>query len=125
MAEKKFSGVDGSVASAEISADFEAAKTFDKVKVGKRGVYFRDGLRTRFIAYDRTERVFIRIQEVNGKLCCGSTTFAYFRLVFVVDGREYIDVISEKEDAMRAALEEIRACAPDVAIGYVPPAKSI
>ncbi len=121
MAEKKFAGVDGSVASPEVTADFEVAKTFDKVKVGKRGVYFRDGLRMRFMAYDRTERVFIRIQEVKGKLCCGSTTFAYFRLVFVVDGREYVDVISEKEDAMRAALEEIRACAPGVAIGYIKP----
>ena len=67
------------------------------------------------------ERVFLRIQEVNGKLCCGSTTYAYFRLVFVVDGREYVDYMSEIEPALRDALEAIRTAAPQVAIGYVKP----
>lgn len=121
MTEKKFSAVDGIVSSLEISADYESAQVFDRVRVGSLGVYFRDGFKIRFIAYSRMERAFLRIQEVNGRLCCGRTTFAYFRLVFVVDGREYADIISEDENAMRSALEQIRLCAPSVAIGYVKP----
>lgn len=121
MAEKKFAGIDGAVSAPEVTQDYENAQVFDKVRIGALGAYFRDGFKIRFLSYDRVERVFLRIQEVNGKLCCGSTTYAYFRLVFVVDGKEYADALSENEKAMRAALEAIRSVAPNVAIGYVRP----
>ena len=121
MAEKKFAGIDGAVSAPEVTKDYENAQVFDKVRIGALGAYFRDGFKIRFLSYDRVERVFLRIQEVNGKLCCGSTTYAYFRLVFVVDGKEYADALSENEKAMSAALEAIRSAAPNVAIGYVRP----
>ena len=118
MAEKKFAGINGAVTSPEVSADYEAAAEFDKVKVGKLGVYFRDGFKTRFMDYTLLERVFIRIQEVNGRMCCGNTVFAYYRLVFVVDGKEIADTISEDEKAMDDALALIKANAPaSLAIG--------
>jgi hypothetical protein len=119
MAEKKFAGINGAVTSAEVSADYEAAPVFDKVRVGKLGVYFRDGFKTRFMDYSLLERVFIRIQEVNGRMCCGNATFAYYRLVFVVNGKEFVDTISENEKAMDNALAKIKESAPKVAIGFV------
>ncbi len=118
MAEKKFAGIKGPVISPELSADYESARTFDKVKVGNLGVYYRDGFRIRFMDYSLLERVFIRIQEVNGRMCCGNTIFAYYRLVFVADGREIGDAISENERAMDEALALIKELAPtSVAIG--------
>ena len=119
MAEKKFAGVSGAVSSPELNADYNSAQLFDKVRVGSLGVYFSEGLRTRFIPYDYMERVFIRIKEVNGKLCCGSTVFQYFHLVFVHDGKEFADAISENEKAMDAALAAISEQAPKVAIGFI------
>lgn len=121
MAERKFVGIDGAIASDALSRDYDSAALFDKLRVGSLGVYFRDGFKLRFLEYGRLERVFIRLQEVNGKLCCGSTTYAYFRLVFVVGGKEYTDYLSENEGAMRSALEDISAAAPGVAIGYARP----
>lgn len=118
MAEKKFAGIKGTVSSPELSADYESARTFDKVKVGNLGVYYRDGFKIRFMDYSLLERVFIRIQEVNGRMCCGNTIFAYYRLVFVADGREIGDAISENERAMDEALALIKELAPtSVAIG--------
>lgn len=118
MAEKKFAGIKGPVSSPELSADYESARTFDKVKVGNLGVYYRDGFKIRFMDYSLLERVFIRIQEVNGRMCCGNTIFAYYRLVFVADGREIGDAISENERAMDEALALIKELAPtSVAIG--------
>lgn len=118
MAEKRFSGVNGPVSSPELSADYDGAARFDKLRVGALGVYFRDGLKNRFIAYEDMERAFIRIHEVNGKMCCGSTVFQYFRLVFVCGGKEYADVISEDEGLMDRALDRIKASAPKLAIGF-------
>ena len=117
MAEKKFAGINGAVTDAAVEADFEAAARFDKVKVGKLGVYYKDGFKTRFMDYKLLDRVFIRIQEVNGKLCCGNTVLQYFRLVFVKDGKEIADVISENEKALDEALALIAVNAPTLKIG--------
>lgn len=117
MAEKKFAGLRGTVESAEVNADFEAAESFDKLRVGRLGVYYRDGFKTKYIDYASMERAFIRIQEVNGRMCCGSATFAYYRMVFLCGGREIADFMSEKEAAMDAALAKIHEMAPQVPIG--------
>lgn len=120
MADKKFYTPGGPVCDEKFNADYETAPEFDKVKVGKLGVYYRDGLKTKLIPFEVIERAFIRVQEVRGRMCCGSATFAYFRLIFVVDGKEIIcDHISEKEEAMDAALAKIAENAPAVAIGKV------
>lgn len=118
MAEKKFAGINGTVIDNAVSADYEGAVQFDKVRVGKLGVYFRDGLKLRYLAYELLERVFIRVQEVNGKLCCGNTILQYFRLVFVRDGKEFADVIGENEKAMDDALALIAQNAPNLKIGF-------
>lgn len=117
MAEKKFATPDGAAQSAELTADYEGAQKFDAVRVGKLGVYYRSGLKTVFLAYLTLERAFIRIQEVNGRMCCGNTTFAYYRLVFIRGGKEYAEVMSESEQAMDAALAAIHENAPELPVG--------
>ncbi len=117
MAEKKFTGPIEGMDRAALTADWESAERFDKLAVGRLAVYYRDGFRIKAVPYRRMERVFIRIQEVRGKLCCGQTFFAYFRMVFLVDGREIADNISENEKLMDAALERIRQMAPELPVG--------
>lgn len=119
MADKKFAGINGVVDTAEVNADYESAVVFDKVRVGKLGVYYRDMLKTRFMDYSLLERVFIRVQAVNGRMCCGTANFEYYRLVFVVDGKEIGDVISENAKATDDALALIAENAPNVKIGFV------
>jgi len=101
----------------EVRADLEAAERFDKLRVGALGVYFREGLRTRFLSYGDFDRAFIRIQEVNGRMCCGTAVFSYFRMVFVKDGREIADVPTENERALDDALARIHELSPQTAIG--------
>ena len=119
MAEKKFAGVNGSVDTPEVNADYEAAKVFDKIRVGELGVYFRDGFRVKFIPYDYMDRAFIRVQETRGRMCCGQANFYYYRIVFVHDGKEFADTISEKEKETDDALAEIAA--HGVTTGFVKP----
>ena len=119
MAEKKFAGVNGSVDSPEVNADYEAAKVFDKIRVGELGVYFRDGFRVKFIPYEYIDRAFIRVQETRGRMCCGQANFYYYRIVFVHDGKEFADTISEKEEETDNALAAIAA--HGVTTGFVKP----
>ena len=119
MADKKFYSPSGVITDGAVAADFENAASFDKALVGALGVYYRDGFRTKFVPYPSLERAFIRVQEVNGRLCCGRAVFAYFRLVLVVGGKEWGDVMSEDEKAMDDALAAIAQRSPATAIGFV------
>ena len=113
----KIYDVSGMREGAALAADLESAERFDSIYVGDLGVYYRDGLRMKHIPYAFAQRVFLRIQEVSGKMCCGSTVFQYFRLVFVCGGREIADAMSENEAAFRAELEKIKEKAPELKFG--------
>ena len=118
MAEKRFYTPQGAAESAGLTADHAAAEKFDRVRVGALGVYFREGLKTRFVPYSYMERAFIRIQEVNARVCCGSTCFfAYYRLVLVHDGRS-TPTYRPKAKAMDGALARMQELSPGLAVGY-------
>ena len=121
MAEKKFAGLKGPVESEAVCADYEAAEKYDCLKVGRLGVYYREGFKTRYFGYDELDRAFLRAQEVRGRMCCGQAFFAYFRMVLVAGGREYDYAMSENEQLMRGALAAIHAAAPDLPV--TPPEK--
>ena len=115
----RFTGIHGRITDPAVAEEYEGAERFDKVRVGNTGVFVPYNLSIKYIPYKYIDRVFIRINEVNGRMCCGKAVFQYFRLVFVRDGKEFIDVISEDEKAMDDALAAIAEKAPDVAIGFV------
>ena len=119
MAEKRFAGVNGTVEAPEYSADYENASVFDKLRVGRLGVYFRDGFKTKFIPFDYIDRAFIRVQETRGRMCCGQANWYYYRVVFVHEGKEFADYMSEKEKEMDDALAAIGA--HGVTTGFVKP----
>ena len=116
----KFSSPAGKVDSEEVKQDFESAARYEKLRVGKLGVYFPEGFGTKYIPYSYMEQAFIRIQEVNGNLCCGNATFAYYRLVFVHSGKEFADYMSENEKKMDEALAAIADECSTVKIGIDP-----
>ena len=119
MAEKKFAGVNGNVETPEVNADYESAAVFEKLRVGNLGVYFRDGLKIRFIPFEYIDRAFIRVQETRSRMCCGQANFNYFRVVFVHDGKEFANYMTEKEKESDEALAAIAA--HGVVSGYVKP----
>ena len=94
MAEKKFAGLNGSLESPELSADYDSAAVFERLRVGEKGVYFRDGLRTRCLLYSEIDRAFIRVQETRSRMH---------------GGKEIADYMSEKEKEMDDALAAIAA----------------
>ena len=114
----KFSTPEGKLEAPEVTADYESAEVFEKTRVGKLGVFFPSGFGTKYIPYSYLDQAFIRVHEVDGKLCCGKATFYYYRLGFVHDGKEFADIISENEKLTDAALAAIAGNAPSVKIGY-------
>ena len=113
----KFSTTKGKLESAELTEDFKNAEIFERTHIGKLGVFFPSGFGVKYISYQELDQAFIRIHEVDGKLCCGKATFYYYRLVLVVNGREYTDIMSENEALMDQALEAVARKSPNTKIG--------
>ena len=63
------------------------------------------------------DRAFIRIQQAHAVKTVGALTYDYFRMVFVHDGNEFAEYLSENGKAMDDALVEIRG--HGVATGFV------
>jgi hypothetical protein len=119
MAEKRFAGPVEGLDQAALAADYTGAERFDTLRVGSLAVYYRSGLRVKAVPYARMQRAFIRVQQVRGRMCCGQAFFDYFRMVFLVDGKELCDNVSEDEAAMDAALARLHELAPEVPVGIV------
>ena len=102
-----------------INNDYESAKSFGKVQVGNLGIYYKEGFKTRYIPYIDSSQAFIRVQEVNGRMCCATAKFAYFKLIFIVNSREIMAEMTENEKEIFACLDEIKIHAPkNLEIGY-------
>lgn len=105
------------VEDARLSADLAAAQGFDKVRVGKLGVYFVKLLKTTFYPYESITRAFVRIYEGTARLCCGSPGTNYTCLVLELSDGSFAEAYTESEKAMHSALRAIQENAPEVIVG--------
>ncbi len=118
MAKNRFYIEGKAVSNPIIGADFAEAPVFDRVRVGKLGIYCESGFRTEFFSYGDVSRAFIRIYEGTAQLCCGAMGYNYTSLVLLdASGKTLKEQYTENEDAMRQALAAISARARQVRIG--------
>lgn len=121
----KLTGVDKRpVTDPAFAADFASAQTVGKVEIGDKALYYKDGFKRFCVPFAEIDRVFTRISGCDGKLCCGTANFDYYRLVLQKGEREIANIIfghDESEvDAAQALLREKR---PEIQIGYIKPEK--
>lgn len=107
----------GAPVSPETEVDYNNAPSFDKLRVGNTGVFFPSGLRIRYIPYDSFDRSYVKVYDTKARMCCATTGYEYFRIVFINGKKCIADHMSENKDAMRAALDQLRSSAPSIHIG--------
>ena len=116
----KFRGVDKQVIRDEEHVqDYQQAEEIGRVRLGKLCLYYRDLGKKYYVPYTYIDRSFTRISECQPD---DSPAYYYYRLILVHDGKEFANLIFNKEeqvDLIHARLKEIR---PEIAYGYVPPA---
>ncbi len=115
----KFKGVDKKkISDAEHVDDFNSAEKIGRVSLGKLAFYYRDLGVKYYVPYEYIDRAFTRISECQPD---DSPAYYYYRLILVHDGKEFANLIFNKEedvDKIHARLKEIR---PEIQFGYVPP----
>lgn len=76
-------------ADAQLDGDFAEAKAFGKVRPGSQMLYWKSGFRWYAVPYSQLQRIFRRVEQVYGRLCCGGRNFVIEWLVLVLqDGSE-------------------------------------
>ena len=115
---KKITGIEGQIIDAAVIADYENAQVFEKIRVGAAGVFLPHNLTVKYIPFSYIDNAFKRINEVNGRLCCGNASFYYYRLVLAHDGKEFIDYLTENEKTIDDALRAIASADGRIKIGY-------
>lgn len=116
----RFKGVDKKyISDPEHIADYEAARTIGRVRLGKLCLYYTDLGKKYYVPYDYIERAFCRISECQPD---DSPAYYYYRLILVHGDKEFANLIFNEEADVDKLLELIKEINPSTAIGYVPPA---
>ena len=74
--------------------DYKSAPAIGRVRFGKLCFYYRDLGVKYYVPYDYIERAFIRISETQPD---DSPPIYYYRLILVHDGKEFANLIFNKE----------------------------
>ena len=116
---RKLKGVDRRfIRDEEHLADYRETVPIGRVRLGRLCFYYRDLGVSYYVEYPYIERAFNRISEVQPD---DSPAYYYYRLILVHDGKEFANLIFEKEEDVDRILELLKERQPDIQIGYVPP----
>ena len=113
----KIVSASGSPISEEVEKDYSSAPSFDKLRIGSTGVFFPGGLKTHYIPYSCFDRSYVKVHDTKARMCCATTGFEYFRIVFMNGDSCIGDYLSEDKAAMKAALDCLRTAAPGIKVG--------
>ena len=113
----RFRGVDKKLVEDEAHVqDYQQAEEIGRVRLGKLCLYYRDLGRRYYVPYDYIERSFTRISECQPD---DSPAYYYYRLILVHDGKEFANLIFNKEEEVDLIHARLKEKNPDIAYGYV------
>lgn len=102
-----------------LDADFSGASRCHKVRAGQTHLFWKPLLHWYTVPYSRIRRIFRRILEAQGRLCCGGKHYLMEWLVLILDdGTElelYIGDGVEKDTA--ALLQSLQERHPEIRYG--------
>lgn len=104
-----------------LDADFSEAVAYGKVKPGKTAVFWKSGFRWYTMPISDVQRVFRRVELIEGRLCCGGRTLWVEWLVLILnDGSELVIHIGEQiRKEAEALLQTLKDMHPQIQYGKV------
>jgi hypothetical protein len=109
-----------------LDEDFADSVAYEKVRLGKDHIFWKSGLRWHFIPLEGLQRIYRRVEQVHGRLCCGGQNFIIHWLVMdLSDGSELVvhigdDVVGTAvRDQADTLLAEVKRSHPLIPCGKV------
>jgi len=103
---------------AALQSEYTAARNLGKVRLGEAHLFFSKFSGTSYLSYSQIRHAWIRIEEVNARLCCGRANFdQIFLMVEDNEGSIRRADMKSREQAQNA-LTAISQRNPSAEIGY-------
>ena len=116
----KFKGVNKEkITDQEHIDDFTNGEKIGRVTLGKLAFYYRDLGVKYCVPYDYINRTFTRISECQPD---DSPAYFYYRLILVHEGKEFANLIFDKEEDVDLIHNRLKEIHPEIEYGYIPPA---
>ena len=93
-------------------AEYKAARRFGVVRTGEQYLFFRSGLKTFAVPYERITRCFRRVMLVPLKLCCGKGEMAVEHLVIHTGDTELAQIQLPGTREAKLLMEELKKKIP-------------
>ena len=106
-------------ADAALDEEFSNARRYGDIRLGTGHLFWKPLFFWHVIPLTQAQRIFRRVQDVRGRLCCGGRTFRMEKLVLILpDDRElelYVGDDAGKEAA--GLMEALQAAHPRILSG--------
>lgn len=89
-----------------------------RIRLQDNDIEYKKGFKWHTLPYDAITQAYLRIEEVNGRLCCGVASFDMFFLMLKTREDELIKVEATSKDIVKQMLEEIKKKNEKIVIGY-------
>ena len=113
---------DAAPASADLAAEYDAAREIGVVRLGTEHLFFRSRRKHYYLPYQHITRCYRRVLMVPAKLCCGQGSFDIENLVLEREGSELAQIQLPGTRAAKILMEELQRLAPQAQFGKLPQA---
>lgn len=102
-----------------LDAEYSQAVRYENVKLGSHHLFWQPMFRWHRIPLSQVQRVFRRIEDVYGRLCCGGRSFRMEKLVLILKGGEELEIhIGDNVEAKaKALMDALQANHPELQYG--------
>lgn len=103
----------------KLDAEFSAAAHYENVRLGENHLFWKPMFRWHVVPLSSAQRIFRRIEDVYGKLCCGGRSFRMEKLALILnDGKELeIHIGDDVEAKAKALLQALQTSHTDILYG--------
>lgn len=92
-----------------------------RIRLRENDIEYKKGFKWHTLPYADIRQAYLRIEEVNGRLCCGVASFDMFFLMLRTTGDELLKIEAASKEIVKQMLEEIKKKNEKTQIGYKKP----
>ena len=89
-----------------------------KVRLLDNYIEYKKGFKWHTLPYESVKQAYLRVEEVNGRLCCGVASFDMFFLMIKTADDTLFKIEATSKDIVKQMLEEIKKKNDKAEIGY-------
>ncbi|MCM1123131.1 MAG: hypothetical protein NC416_11155 [Eubacterium sp.] len=89
-----------------------------KIKLNEQELIYKKGFKWHPLLYSEITQAYLRIEEVNGRLCCGVASFDMYFLMIKTSSDELIKIEASSKEIVKEMLEELKQKNSTIEIGY-------